>query len=116
MVVLLILLIWNPERIWVGRRRWVRLKTISRNSCEVGTGWISFHVVFMVGNVRGVGGGWGFGRVIVKKGFWEKFCIFFHHRPLVANLIASRDLPHVQILAGGLVSRGVVCIFFYFSI
>ena len=27
----------------------MRLSTMSRNSCDVGTGWISFHVVFMVG-------------------------------------------------------------------
>lgn len=32
----------------MGRRLWVRLKTTSRNSWLVGTGWISFHVVFIV--------------------------------------------------------------------
>jgi len=43
----LILLILKPARICVGRRRWVRLKTMSRNSWLVGTGCISFHVVFI---------------------------------------------------------------------
>jgi hypothetical protein len=47
-----ILLIWKPERICVGRRRWVLLSTMSRNSVELGTGAISFQVVFMVN------GGW----------------------------------------------------------
>lgn len=28
-----ILLIWKPARIWVGSFLWVRLSTISRNSC-----------------------------------------------------------------------------------
>lgn len=44
----LILVIANPALIWVGRRLWVRLKTISRNSCDVGTGAMSFHVVFIL--------------------------------------------------------------------
>jgi hypothetical protein len=43
-----ILLILKPLRIWVGRRRCVRLRTMSRNSCEFGTGAISFHVVFIL--------------------------------------------------------------------
>lgn len=30
------------------RRLWVRLRTMSRNSWDVGTGAMSFHVVFMV--------------------------------------------------------------------
>ena len=47
-LILRILLIWNPARICVGNRLCVRLRTISRNSWEVGTGWISFHEVFMV--------------------------------------------------------------------
>ena len=42
-----ILLILNPDLICVGSRRWVRLKTTSRNSWLVGTGAISFHVVFI---------------------------------------------------------------------
>ena len=33
-----ILLILKPARICVGRRRWVRLRTMSRNSWLVGTG------------------------------------------------------------------------------
>lgn len=44
----LILEILNPARICVGKRRCVLLSTMSRNSCDVGTGAISFHVVFMV--------------------------------------------------------------------
>jgi hypothetical protein len=34
----------NPARICVGSRLWVLERTMSRNSCEVGTGAISFHV------------------------------------------------------------------------
>ena len=36
--------ILKPARIWVGSRRWVRLRTTSRNSCDVGTGAMSVHV------------------------------------------------------------------------
>jgi hypothetical protein len=36
----LILLILKPARICVGSRLWVRLRTMSMNSCEVGTGAI----------------------------------------------------------------------------
>ena len=49
-----ILLILNPDLICVGSRRWVRLKTTSRNSWLVGTGAISFHVVFMAKSRQGV--------------------------------------------------------------
>jgi hypothetical protein len=68
----------NPARICVGRRRCVRLRTMSRNSCDVGTGWMSFHVVFMAGDkLRG-------GRRLLlsvvgdtkKLVFWENFSIF----------------------------------------
>ena len=47
-VVPLIRLSWKPALICVGRRRCVRLRTISRNSWLVGTGCISFHVVFIL--------------------------------------------------------------------
>jgi hypothetical protein len=50
---LLIRDIWKPALIWVGNLLCVRLNTMSKNSCEVGTGWISFQVVFMVGNLCG---------------------------------------------------------------
>jgi hypothetical protein len=43
-----ILLILKPDRIWVGSFRCVRERTMSMNSCEVGTGAISFHVVFIL--------------------------------------------------------------------
>lgn len=45
--------ILKPARIWVGRRRWVRERTMSRNSWEVGTGGISFQVVFILVAWRG---------------------------------------------------------------
>lgn len=44
----LILVIANPALICVGRRLCVRLRTMSRNSCDVGTGAISFQVVFIL--------------------------------------------------------------------
>jgi hypothetical protein len=84
----------------VGNRRCVRLKTMSRNSCDVGTGWISFHVVFMASEAWLVAEDMVIGDLDTKKGIWEKFSIFFA-RPLVSNLIASRDLPHLEILACG---------------
>ena len=37
----------NATNICVGRRRWVLERTISRSSCDVGTGAISFHVNFI---------------------------------------------------------------------
>ena len=47
-----ILLILKPDRICVGRRRWVLLSTTSRNSWLVGTGAISFQVVFIASAKR----------------------------------------------------------------
>lgn len=45
----------KPDRIWVGRRRCVRERTMSRNSCDEGTGGISFHwVCVLVGGIVGV--------------------------------------------------------------
>ena len=41
----------KTNRICVGRRRCVRERTMSRNSCEFGTGAISFQVVFMLTTV-----------------------------------------------------------------
>jgi hypothetical protein len=43
-----ILDILKPARIWVGRRRWVLLRTMSKNSVDVGMGAISFHWVFIL--------------------------------------------------------------------
>lgn len=48
--VLRILLILKPARICVGSFRCVRDSTMSINSCDVGTGAISFHVVFILVN------------------------------------------------------------------
>lgn len=45
----------NPDRMTVGRRRCVRERTMSRNSCDEGTGGISFHwVCVLVGGIVGV--------------------------------------------------------------
>ena len=61
----------------MGRRRCVRLRTISRNSWDVGTGWMSFHVVFMVGDYF-VDRNFLLSVVVIAKisVFWEKFGIF----------------------------------------
>lgn len=40
--------ILNPALIWVGSRLCVRDSTMSINSVKVGTGWISFQVVFIL--------------------------------------------------------------------
>ena len=76
----------------MGRRRCVRLRTMSRNSWDVGTGWISFHVVFIVGdNVRGcflagVGDGQEFG---VLEEIWHNIKYFrIFTASLSRNLIA----------------------------